>query len=276
MYKRNRHFNHIRLLYLLFWCRRIDFVTQWPFAGLSGTQWICDFQSRPLWKFIVPLPWRPRTLEWEPTRGWTVSACALHGLARTLQVPGTRLVRREWDEWPWQLLELSDLSTQTHGTRGCWLYSSFTSLFEGLEKVWDAKSRGPWGRGSDFHGEESLPLFGRVARVYRDSGLSSVGWTSRAGVQAGGSSALATCGTRMPEPPLCPVPSPAAFAVPCWVMYRMAPFGGLLHSVCSLWPGPLLLHLDENLYGIALFLETIFFPLFKFSWWQARNWAPWM
>lgn len=56
-------------------------------------------------------------------------------------------------------MERSDLFTQTNGTRRHLAYSSFTSLIV-EEKVRDAKSRGLWDRGWDFHGEALLPLEG--------------------------------------------------------------------------------------------------------------------
>lgn len=54
------------------------------------------------------------------------------------------------------------------------------------------------------------------------------------GFGLGVSCALATCGSIIPEPQLCPVPSPAALAGPCWVTRWLATFGGLLHGLCSL------------------------------------------
>ena len=71
---------------------------------------------------------------------------------------------------------------------------------------------------------------GFVGQWFIICGLCILGW----GLGWEVSSALAACSTVVPEPRLCPVPSPVAFAVPCWVMCWLAAFGGFLHGVCSL------------------------------------------
>lgn len=56
----------------------------------------------------------------------------------------------------------------------------------GVREVCKAKSRGLWDRGCDFHGEASLSLFGGVAGVSWDGGLSIARCGSWARVQPGG------------------------------------------------------------------------------------------